>query len=369
MRAEGGCWTGFWLGLVGAAAVMILAMFGPHWASMKAVETRLKTAVETALRNGGLSEVKVTMDGQTARLTGAVGAEELREKARSLALTAAGEGGPFWGGVTRVVDETLVGQKVSPFSWNAERSGSKLTLTGHVPGADARKRLLDAARSRFQNVEVIDRMSLAYGAPDGDWAAIAIDTLNQLGKLTRGKARLVDEKIILIGEGEQAAVADVQTHFTKPLPAPFAPGVIDLTVEGQGLAIPEIQGVNLSEPNAETCQRAFALIMRSNVIEFASGSATVDPASLALLDNLAAVARRCDQYAIRIAGHTDNVGDPAFNLSLSRARAEAVRTYLAGKGVAPERMQAEGYGQTKPRAPNTNNTNRARNRRIEFNVS
>jgi outer membrane protein OmpA-like peptidoglycan-associated protein len=95
----------------------------------------------------------------------------------------------------------------------------------------------------------------------------------------------------------------------------------------------------------------------------------IAPISQQLLDNLATVARRCDQYTIRIAGYTDNTGDPAANVALSRARATAVYAYLAGKGVATERLAAEGYGQANPRAPNTNAANRARNRRIEFHVN
>jgi outer membrane protein OmpA-like peptidoglycan-associated protein len=145
--------------------------------------------------------------------------------------------------------------------------------------------------------------------------------------------------------------------------------VKDLTITGQSLGIPELGDINLSEASAETCQKAFRQIMRANVIEFQSGSAAIDAASRGLLENLARVARRCDTYSIAIAGHTDNVGDPAANMALSRARAEAVRNTLAGLGVAAERLSAEGFGQTQPRVPNSSADNRARNRRIEFTVT
>ena len=69
---------------------------------------------------------------------------------------------------------------------------------------------------------------------------------------------------------------------------------------------------------------------------------------------------------IEIGGHTDNTGASATNLRLSQARADAVRAYLASKGVGPERMVAKGYGASQPVAPNTTPTGRAQNRRVEL---
>ncbi|TPW02698.1 MAG: OmpA/MotB [Alphaproteobacteria bacterium] len=271
--------------------------------------------------------------------------------------------------MTSVDNQILVGERVSPFSWSAEKSSAGVLIAGHVPSEDARRRLLATARGRFSGARITDRMITALGAPEGDWTAIADDALQQLGKLTRGKARLVDNRLAIIGEGDQAAVAVVGARYDQPLAAPFTLVVKDLTVAGQSLGIPELGDLNLSEASAATCQRAFQQIMRSNVIEFESGSAVINPSSRALLDNLATVARRCDSYAIAVAGHTDNVGDPALNMSLSQTRAQAVRDYLAGRGVAADRLSAKGYGQTAPKAPNNTAQNRARNRRIEFTVT
>lgn len=369
MGGKGACWTGFWVGAAVAAFTMIAAMLGPHGVSLKAIEAQLGARTAQALAAEGLRDVAVRMDGQTAVLSGAAPNADMQAVARDAALRAAGPGGPYLGGVVAVKDETVIGARVSPFSWSAEKGAGTLTLSGHVPSETAKARLLEVARARFGGFTVVDRMTLAFGAPAGDWAAVAADALTELGKLKRGKVRLVDDRLTLIGEGEQAAVADVRAHFEAPLGAPYTLAVADLTVEGQSLGIREIEGLNLSEASAATCQRAFSQLMRTNYIEFDTGSAAIAPISARLLDNLATVARRCDSYAIAISGHTDNTGDPAANLALSKARAEAVRAYLAGRGVAVERLSAEGFGQTSPRVPNTNPANRARNRRIEFNVS
>ena len=71
---------------------------------------------------------------------------------------------------------------------------------------------------------------------------------------------------------------------------------------------------------------------------------------------------------IEISGHTDNVGKPSDNLLLSNNRAKAVVSYLAGKNIAPQRLTASGYGETKPIADNKSEEGRAMNRRTEMKV-
>jgi outer membrane protein OmpA-like peptidoglycan-associated protein len=55
-----------------------------------------------------------------------------------------------------------------------------------------------------------------------------------------------------------------------------------------------------------------------------------------------------------------------FNRTLSQQRAESVAAYLAGKGVAKERMEAKGFGPDRPLQPNTTSQGRAANRRVDF---
>jgi len=119
----------------------------------------------------------------------------------------------------------------------------------------------------------------------------------------------------------------------------------------------------------EACARAFDRLMERNVINFPSGSATIDPSSRRLLDALASVALRCDRFTIEVAGHTDNSGAPDMNMQLSQARADAVAAYLGEQGVARPRLTARGYGSARPRADNATAAGQAANRRIEFNVS
>src|SRR5438552_3908640 len=109
----------------------------------------------------------------------------------------------------------------------------------------------------------------------------------------------------------------------------------------------------------------------ATVCTTASTSAPALPSALqhdsyTILDIVAASLVANPDIKIEIAGHTDNTGSAATNTRLSQARAEAVRAYLASKGVAPDRMIAKGYGPTQPVAPNTTPAGRAQNRRVEL---
>jgi outer membrane protein OmpA-like peptidoglycan-associated protein len=81
-------------------------------------------------------------------------------------------------------------------------------------------------------------------------------------------------------------------------------------------------------------------------VQFATASDKLTTADRALLDTLAKALQTPDlgQDRFAVAGHTDSTGDARINLELSCARALAVRRYLAGKGVAVDRMSAYGFG-------------------------
>ena len=69
---------------------------------------------------------------------------------------------------------------------------------------------------------------------------------------------------------------------------------------------------------------------------------------------------------VRVVGHTDNIGTAAANRVVSIRRAETVRDFLVAQGVAAERIQAVGRGDTEPLVPNERAASRAKNRRIEL---
>jgi len=77
---------------------------------------------------------------------------------------------------------------------------------------------------------------------------------------------------------------------------------------------------------------------------------------------------RNPQIHIKIVGHTDNVGKDAANQKLSDGRANAVMKDLIERGIAPERIQAEGRGETQPIDTNDTEEGRQNNRRVEIEI-
>ncbi len=100
-------------------------------------------------------------------------------------------------------------------------------------------------------------------------------------------------------------------------------------------------------------------------ILFETNSATIDPESYPRLDRLVEYLEHKPSARVRVAGHTDNVGNPRANQRLSEARAQAVRQYVVERGVADSRIEAVGLGDTQPVASNDTPDGRRRNRRIE----
>jgi OOP family OmpA-OmpF porin len=99
-------------------------------------------------------------------------------------------------------------------------------------------------------------------------------------------------------------------------------------------------------------------------IEFNVGSSSLP--STRTLDEVAALLKAYPTARIRVEGHTDAVGTPSTNESLTQAQAEAVKGYLVQRGVAADRIDAAGLGERQPRASNDTPEGRDRNRRIEI---
>lgn len=114
---------------------------------------------------------------------------------------------------------------------------------------------------------------------------------------------------------------------------------------------------------------AIDVAMELKNILFETNSFTLQPSSYLELNKLVALLTDNPELKVEIGGHTDNVGNAADNQRLSQSRAKAVVDYLIGQGIATGRLQAKGYGSTKPIATNDTEAGRARNRRTEIKIT
>ena len=131
-----------------------------------------------------------------------------------------------------------------------------------------------------------------------------------------------------------------------------------------------VQKQRLSDHIVASIEGSKVIIRITGKILFPSGLADLNPQAGPILDDIAAIAKRYPEHHVRIEGHSDNIpiSTEQFpsNWELSAVRATTVLRYLIGRGINPHRLTATGYGALFPLLPNTTDTNRARNRRVEF---
>lgn len=121
-------------------------------------------------------------------------------------------------------------------------------------------------------------------------------------------------------------------------------------------------------PSSAAPSAAAAAPSISLTVLFATGSADLTPEAVQTVDQLgrALASQQLASYRFRIEGHTDTVGTPAYNLALSKRRAETVVSYLEQKFNVPgSRLQAVGMGEKGLLVQTPNDTAEARNRRVQ----
>jgi outer membrane protein OmpA-like peptidoglycan-associated protein len=101
---------------------------------------------------------------------------------------------------------------------------------------------------------------------------------------------------------------------------------------------------------------------------FDTGSALIKPGLQAEIDRVARVLAQYPETIIKVEGHTDSKGSTEYNQSLSKQRADSVRTLLFKQGAGPRWIEVSGYGETKPIASNDTEDGRQKNRRVEVKV-
>jgi OOP family OmpA-OmpF porin len=104
-------------------------------------------------------------------------------------------------------------------------------------------------------------------------------------------------------------------------------------------------------------------------INFAFDSSALDKDSQVLLERAVDNLKRNPQMKVLIEGHTDSVGPEDYNMGLSLKRAKAVEEHIVSQGIAEERMDIKGLGESDPLASNDTPEGRAQNRRVEFVVT
>lgn len=227
----------------------------------------------------------------------------------------------------------------------------KVVVGGVVPDEATRAAILARVRELYGADNVVDQLGVDKLAAPPNWAQHVRSVLEpDLKQVTQGQLRIAGNVVEVNGNVESEAVrtqllGQIATQLNNPT----------YTVR---------DGLRVGAASQQLLDAALA----QRTIAFEVGNATLTPAGAKVLDDLVPVLRKFQGRRFEIVGHTDDSGARESNLALSAARAEAVKAYLAGKGIAPGDLVTSGAGSDRPLAPNTSAEGRARNRRIEFRV-
>jgi outer membrane protein OmpA-like peptidoglycan-associated protein len=109
-------------------------------------------------------------------------------------------------------------------------------------------------------------------------------------------------------------------------------------------------------------------VFRLNNVFFDFDKWNLRPESYLELNRVVSLLKENPAIEIEMSAHTDSRGSDEYNLKLSDNRARSVMDYILSKGIAPNRIISQGYGETKPVVPNDTDENRQLNRRVEFKI-
>ncbi|HEY0315213.1 MAG TPA: OmpA family protein, partial [Sphingomonas sp.] len=102
------------------------------------------------------------------------------------------------------------------------------------------------------------------------------------------------------------------------------------------------------------------------IVFFDWNKSDITPEAASILDNAAAAYTQTGSAAVMLAGYTDTSGTPKYNLGLSQRRADAVKSYLAGKGVPDAAITTQAFGETHLLVQTADGVREPQNRRVEI---
>ena len=252
-----------------------------------------------------------------------------------------------------------------------DRAGKGPAAQYNPADLHAAKEQLDIAEAKFlENGDTQDTRDQSYVALRKAELAEVVARTKQSDKTTEG---VVDA----MHADQKDAVAHTSAELARNKTELAAQGAA-LTTQGVAL---QNETARREEAEKRAAQAAADLskfasvkqeprgmvITLSGSVLFASAKSDLLPAAQMKLNDVANALTKEDPISkMVVEGHTDSQGQPSYNQDLSQRRAQAVRDYLVTRGIASDRITAQGFGSTRSVADNTSQEGRANNRRVEI---
>lgn len=228
------------------------------------------------------------------------------------------------------------------------RAPAPVVLQGVVPDDSYRAEVVARLMALYGRERVVDRLSIGGVTASTQWRQDVVRLLpNSIRQVNKGQITLEGQVVELRGEVPSEAVRQQ---------------VIQDLSHAAGRTYSIKHALKVVVPEQVLIDQALA----NRTVEFEPGSAVLTPAGAKLLDDMAKALGQFKGRSFELVGHTDGHGARQSNLTLSLARAEAVKAYLVSKGLVAQNLRTKGLGPDQPIANNATEEGRARNRRIDF---
>lgn len=392
------------IALIAILALLVLGWFAVYQVKGPAIEADIQQRAQRELIANNLGWAKATADGRDVIVSGV--AQDTQQQRRALALAKVR-------GVNQVIDRVQTGQAPAavevlktdvavtmssdevetsvqpseapveapltsdaeqlprqiPYQMQVQRDEAGLYTISGVSSGVAFQQAIEAHLQSIgadPNQTVWSLQESASEAPE-NWQDNVKDSISALQYLRQGSVSIADDKALVRGVASSQDASDAAESFAQRLAADYTTEMV-LKTDAVAAVVPVAQTpiVGSSQYVEKFCQALLNEAVKKDSIQFESGSVQLEASAKAVLADAAQSASRCPAHRIYINGYTDSYGDANTNKALSQARAESVMAYLVSLGVQSARLEAQGYGESKPIASNKTEVGRAQNRRIEL---
>ncbi len=329
--------------IVGIILLLLLYQFGAKQRAPE-IQADIQNRSAAAVTDSGFPNVTVSTNGRDVTLTGSVADESDIGRVERVARDV-------WG--VRVVANAV--DVAEPYAIEICTDESQVTVTGSAPTRAAIDRIAARIDELFHRRTSVSNLSARPDAPPR-FSELVEEMLDNLARLDVGCLTSEDRQATLTGiVHSQAAAERIRGNLA--------------VLDNLGYTVSLNLDVPMLSEEAAACQGEYnRRLAPGERVLFDFDSAELHDEGRQLLDEIIEIGESCPDIRVRVAGHTDSVGDREYNIRLSQERADVVVEYLVSKGVDRDRLTAVGFGYSQPVADNSTEEGRAQNRRIEFRV-
>ncbi|WP_022952169.1 OmpA family protein [Leucothrix mucor] len=392
------------IALVAILALLVLGWFAVYQVKGPAIEADIQQRAQRELIANNMGWAKATADGRDVIVSGV--AESSRQQRQALTLVKVR-------GVNQVIDQVLTEQPSAavevlktdvavtvitndgttgvtpvdtpmeiPLVTEADQLSSDIPYRMQIQRDEAGLYTINGVSSGMEFQQAIEAHLQSIGADPNqttwslqesalaapeDWQENVKDSISALQYLRQGSVSIIDDKALVKGIASSQDASDAAEAYAQRLAGTYATEMV-LKTDAVAVVAPVAQApiVGSNKYVEKFCQGLLNEAVKQGSIQFESGSVTLPDAAKSILAGVVEPASRCPAHRIYINGYTDSYGDAKANKALSQARAESVMAYLVNLGVQSARLEAQGFGESKPIANNKTEAGRAKNRRIEL---